>query len=157
MAKHPKSKATVKTVKKASFRTRPKASKQAKTTQQHNYNNQKPSWRFSRLELVDPFGWHKLDIEKLHEIRSRLVNFETMTWNEILIIGKKRHHSIDTKDLCKHAQDRLEELRLDDIDSLVSLSLNGPGRIWGILQQSSLLLLWWDPDHQVCPSNMKHT
>jgi len=37
-------------------------------------------------------------------------------------------------------------------DALVSLRLSGKERVWGILQENALLLLWWDPGHEICPS-----
>ena len=33
-----------------------------------------------------------------------------------------------------------------------SLRLSGQERVWGILDQGVLSVLWWDPDHAVCPS-----
>jgi hypothetical protein len=60
-------------------------------------------------------------------------------------------------ELCKTARDRLEDLRLEDIDELVSLRLGGAERVWGIRDGNVMLLLWWDPEHAVCPSLKKHT
>ena len=42
------------------------------------------------MELVDPFGWHKLDGATLTYIRERLALFETMTWSEVLVQAKNR-------------------------------------------------------------------
>jgi len=109
------------------------------------------------LEIEDPFGWHKIDEPTLHKIRERLQNFETMTWGEILLQGRKNHHFIRTSDLCPEARNRLEELKQDDIDRIVSLRLSSLERIYGILEDGILRLLWWDPEHRVCPSIKKHT
>ncbi len=103
------------------------------------------------MELVDPFGWHGVDAETLLSIRQKLAHFETMTWNEILVTGKKRNHSIAVEDLCLQAQHRLEEVGLA-LDDVVSLRLSGPERVFGYLDNGVLVLLWWDPLHQVCPS-----
>ena len=107
--------------------------------------------------IVDPFGWHKITVAKLHEIHERLKNFETMTWHDILITGKKHNHSIEIHKLSKLAMDRLKETKLDDIEKLISLKVSSRERIWGIKHQTVLLLLWWDPKHQVCPLIKKHT
>lgn len=118
-----------------------------------NPNSLPPAWRLSMLEMVDPFGWHKIENkEKLTEVLRKLGDFEKLTWNEILVQRKKQNHSVNTGDLCKEAQDRLIEIKQDDIESLISLRLSGPERIWGIREESILKLLWWDPNHQVCPS-----
>ena len=109
------------------------------------------------IETVDPFGWHKITAEKLIEIKDKIRNFESMTWADILVSAKKNNHSIPIDDLCKTAKERIKDLQLDDIDQLVSLRLSGTERIWGVLQDGVMLLLWWDPDHQVCPSPLKFT
>jgi len=104
--------------------------------------------------MVDPFGWHEIERVKLDEIRNKLANFESMTWGEIL---GRNSHLIPVGDICKGARDRLEALKQDDIDELLSLRLSGKQRIWGILEEQALKLLWWDPEHLVCPSQKKHT
>lgn len=103
------------------------------------------------MELVAPYGWHTLDGSTLLYIREKLAHFETMTWNEILIAAKKRNHSIAVADLSPEAQQRLEDLGLG-LDEVVSLRLSGPERVFGYLENGVLVLLWWDPEHQVCPS-----
>lgn len=122
-----------------------------------SHNAEKPSWRFSNIQTTDPYGWHNLTTERLYQLIDRIKHFETMTWNEILIKAKKYNHSVAIWRLEKKARDRLSELRLDDVDELVSLRIDGGGRVWGIRHNAVLLLLWWDPDHQVCLSTLKHT
>ena len=118
----------------------------------------KPAWRLSLLQLVDPFGWHALDFGKATYVREKLAHFESMTWSEILVKGKKHNHSINVEDLCPAARERLRNIRQDDVEDLVSLSLSGRERVWGILEGAGVLkVLWWDPDHRVCPSVKKHT
>ncbi len=73
-----------------------------------------------------------------------------MTWAELL--GGKQNHNVSVSDLCKAARQRLEEIGQDDIDELLSLRLSGKERVWGILSEGVCTLLWWDPEHQVCPS-----
>ncbi len=116
-----------------------------------------PSWRVSRMELADPYGWQKLTIEEARQVIKRLGHFESMTWNEILVGANKQNHSVSIDDLSKEARSRLEELQLDDLDELLSLRISGEERVWGILQEGVVLVLWWDPKHQVCPSLKKHT
>jgi hypothetical protein len=85
-------------------------------------------------------------------------NFETMTWHEILKASGGRsngnnNHEIPISDLCSDARKRLEELNLDDTDSIFSLRLAGKQRIFGIKEKRVLKIIWFDPDHSVCPSN----
>ncbi len=117
----------------------------------------RPAWRISLLEMCDPYGWHKLEKDKLEEIRLKLSDFETQTWNEILLISKKHNHSISVEDLSKEARKRLAERKLDDLEEVISLRLSGKERVFGVRQEIALTLLWWDPNHEVCPSELKHT
>ncbi len=117
----------------------------------------KPSWRISGIEMVEPYGWDTLDTSMLLYIKDKLTSFESMTWAEILVQGKKFHHTVALVSLSQEAQSRLREINLDDIDELVSLRLSAKERVWGILDQGVLSLLWWDPEHQVCPSLLRHT
>lgn len=122
-----------------------------------SYHHLKPAWRLSIIETAELYGWHTLDRNKLIYIKDKLTAFESMTWAEILVKGKKFNHAVEVRELCKDAQNRLEAIRQNDIDELVSLRLSGIERVWGILDQGILTLLWWDPDHSVCPSLPKNT
>lgn len=114
----------------------------------------RPAWRLARLEVVDasPFGWHSITKDKLLEIRSKLADFESMSLSEIL---GRNSHVVSRSGICKQAQARLKAIKLDDTDELLSLRLSGPERVWGILDNNTVLLLWWDPNHQVWPTSKK--
>lgn len=129
-----------------------RGSKQPRTTEGVDFRGLTPVWRVGRLEMVDPFGWHVLDARGVEDVRLRLKDFESMTWMEILVGGRKQHHPIQVDRLCKAARDRLAELELDQIEELVSLRVNARARIFGIRDANVLDVLWWDPDHAICPS-----
>lgn len=85
------------------------------------------------MEMVDPFGWHSIDADKLQDIRAKLAGIEGSTWKDILVRDNKYNHIVGVDKICREAQDRLHALHLDDTDSLVSLRLAKSERIWGIL------------------------
>lgn len=114
-----------------------------------------PVWLVGDIDLDGPFGWREVEKDLfIDEILPKIRNFERMTWGEIL---GRRNHAIPISHLSKAAKKRLQERKLDDIEELVSLHLTGLQRVWGIRSQRELRLLWWDPDHGVCPSHKKHT
>lgn len=119
--------------------------------------NNRPAWKFSLFDPEGPFGdgHDKLDRSTVvDEILPKLRSFESMTWTQIMQSGS---HPISCDRLCKEAKDRLEARSLDDNDEVFSLRLSGRNRIFGIRQTDCLQILWWDPDHKVCPSQLKHT
>jgi hypothetical protein len=135
----------------------PSINKEPRIASNPSYNHLSPSWRISKLEMVEPYGWHTLDSQKLNYIQQKLANFESMTWDEILIKAKHFHHSVNISQLSSDAKHRLSEIKQDDIDDLISLRLSAIERVWGILDQGVLTLLWWDSNHKVCPSLLKNT
>lgn len=122
-----------------------------------DYYHYHPSWRISKIQVIDPFGWHILDKNKLDEIRIKLANFESMTWREILLDSKKQNHTVSVNQISKNAQSHLIQIGLDDLEELTSLRLSGTERVWGFIIQGVMNLLWWDPDHQVYPSKKRNT
>jgi len=123
---------------------------------QPDWWSRNPAWRIGRLEMRDPFGWHQLDEATLHDVRGKLAHFEKMTLNEIFGVARDRNHPVPVGKLCSAARSRLSELRLV-VDQVYSLRLSGEQRVWAILIENVLHLLWWDPEHSVCPSHKKHT
>lgn len=77
-----------------------------------------------------------------------------MTWHAITETGS---HFIETSALSKPARNRLMEIQQDDVDQVYSLRVTGRRRIFGIRDGGVLRILWWDPDHDVCPAAKKHT
>lgn len=114
----------------------------------------KPSWRFSTVDLNGPFAWPK-GKKKESEIICKLHSFDGMLWSDLL---GKQHHSLSPSSLSRVAMKRLKEIEMDDeLDNLVSLRLQGKPRIICIRDRNIAKLLWFDQNHEVCPSKKKHT
>lgn len=112
-------------------------------------------WRAHALDWDGEWSWGKIDLRiAFGEIVPKLHQFEEMTWAEIE--GRTGSHFIDCSDLCKEAQGRLEQIQ-EGADQLFSLRIDGKHRVWGVREIAMLRLLWWDPEHSVCPSEKKHT
>jgi len=43
----------------------------------------------------------------------------------------------------------------DAVEDLFSLRLTGKKRLWGIRDRHVFKVFWWDPEHGVCPSELK--
>ncbi|KJU85359.1 hypothetical protein MBAV_002442 [Candidatus Magnetobacterium bavaricum] len=115
-----------------------------------------PVWRFGMVDFEGQWGWENLNrVDDFKLIQGKLKNFETMTWGEIekklIKKGTPQNHSIQVEKICKDAQDRLKEIKMDDRDELYSLRFSGKERLWGVREGEILYILWWDPYHTVCP------
>ena len=112
------------------------------------------SWHIRIVDKEGPWGWKQLTRLIFDGILIKMSNFETMKWSEIL---NRYNHPVPISDLCSEARRRLKELQQNDVDELISLHLTGKNRVWGIRDQNVLKILWWDPNHTVCPSPKRHT
>src|SRR5437763_1834862 len=110
------------------------------------------AWRFSACDKGGPFSWMALDHgHPFKEVMERLHEFETKTWEEIIRTGS---HPIEVYKCEKPAKDRLADIQQDDIDQLMSFRISGKKRVWCIPDRNIMKVLWWDPDHQICPSHL---
>ncbi len=82
-------------------------------------------------------------------------SYSTMTWGQIEQ-DRHRDHVVSMDSLIKEARDRLIELQLDDYP-LMRFRFDGLKRLYGIRTGRFFQVLWWDPQHKVCPSQKKHT
>ena len=114
------------------------------------------SWHIRILDREGPWGWSDLDKSKLWGcVFQRLSEFEKLTWQEIF--RNRKNHPIKKHRLCPKAQQRLSDINQDDTDELISLGVTDISRVWGIQDRNILKVLWWDPDHEVCPSKKSRT
>lgn len=113
-------------------------------------------WRFSHRDSDGPFSWNEIEHSDLADIVRCLAAFETMQEHEIRNQGS---HPIPIADLSKEARDRLQHKQLDDLDCIHSFRTGGAPRFhcYQLAGTGAMRLLWWDPDHQVCPAALKHT
>ncbi len=145
--------------KKARNKIVPKPQKRPKISDasQISFEKRKIRWSFSLIDMHGPFGWARCSLPDLENIlKQKLSSFETMTWEEI---AGHRHHLIAVDNLSTEARKRLSQLRKEDYstDEVFSLALGGKQRVIGIRDRDVFKLLWWDPEHEVCPSKLKHT
>lgn len=109
------------------------------------------SWRFSHSDKSGPFGWSGVGQPELHEIMQKIPEFEMKTWDQLHAAGC---HPIQVVALSPEARGRLAEINHDDEDALMSFHLTGQKRIWCIQQANLMRVLWWDPEHQVYPTEV---
>jgi len=120
----------------------------------NSYYSKTPSWKFSKMDIGHiKWSFIKNDCFSKMDIIKRLSDFEKQQWKDI--IGE-RNHFIEIHHLTKEAQNRLTELGLH-YESIFSLTINSRERIFGIMDDGALFLLWYDEKHEICPSHKKHT
>jgi hypothetical protein len=115
-----------------------------------------PTWKFGRFDVDGPWGHAQIDRKiLLQDILPKLRNYESMSWSDI-VANRHHNHSVPIHDLISKARQRLDDLGIED-DTLFRFRLTGTQRVWGIRDRDAFYILWWDPDHEICPSPKKHT
>jgi hypothetical protein len=69
--------------------------------------------------------------------------------------GDQRHKAYPVGIICHEAQKRLEEIGLDDLDEVFRFRLASKPRLYGFLVQHIFYVLWWDPEHNVYPTDIQ--
>lgn len=73
-----------------------------------------------------------------------------MTWVEV---RGRTYHLTPIDKLIPDAQNRLRQLKLDDMDTLARFSVQGLPRVWGFRRGNAFCVLWYDPKHEVYKTN----
>ena len=127
-------------------------------TNSFSTENNKVIWVFDN---VDKDGIFAFDLNKIGTncrlIFEKMMEYEAMTWTEINKQthdkGKSKHHYIDLEKLSPIAINRLNVKHLlDESDHIYSFALQNKLRILGIRKHEKFHVLWYDPEHQICPS-----
>jgi len=109
-------------------------------------------WSFA---IFDNMLWHD-DVSKEEvfvKVADHMKAYEGRTWAEIETQNAKHDHPVPVKNLTAKAQARLQALKQDDVEKLWRFRFSNLQRIWGIRDGRLFKVIWWDPEHKICPSN----
>lgn len=109
----------------------------------------------------DGWAWPATAAGDAWEILDFMCETSKLTWGEIMsqMTGpnhrrRPKHSSYNFGSVGTVAQRRLAELRLDEIfEEFFRFRLTGEKRLWGFRTEDVFHLLWWDPEHQVYPTD----
>jgi hypothetical protein len=109
---------------------------------------------FSFLKFDSQNRWcitENVHTHNFWDIAEKLKSFEHMQWKH-LAADQENHHSVPFYRIIKDAQKAATEMGIDDYEEIWSIRLTGTQRLWGIKDEQYFITIWWDPDHQVCPT-----
>jgi hypothetical protein len=116
--------------------------------------------------MIDRSGKFAFDLEREEfqhkEFMQKMVDYSSMTWSEVKRQthdnGKSKHHFLSEDSLSKEALERMQSRQLGEYsDSIFSFALQNKLRIVGIREDEHFHVLWYDPEHEICPSKKKNT
>lgn len=128
----------------------------------NRFFDQTPVWSFSCCDFEHEKWGLCTGPECLDQVFRKLKAYEGQTWREILTdtSGRKnntKNHEIETYKIIKEAQKRLDDINLSQYDTLYSLTITGEVRLWGIMNRGVYSIVWYDPEHEICPCQVRHT
>jgi hypothetical protein len=106
-------------------------------------------------------AWSWVSGAEAEELVAFLCDIGSLTWNEIKshMYNNKReshrkHHSQPVSSLCSEAQDRIGQLRLDEVfgEEIFRFRIGAKKRLWGFIAAGVFYILWWDGPHKVYPT-----
>jgi len=112
------------------------------------------------MDVGGDWGWGRISGVELRRVRDWVCNMEKLTWNEARNPrgpGCKPVSLNSSNAAAAKIKDRLLELKQDDVDGLYEFHLDGLTRFWGLRRGHVCHLLWWDPNHEIWPANLRNT
>jgi len=135
-----------------SIKYKPKTEKKPKLTPIFEIEDDTVIFSFLWFDKVNQWGTGKQ--ENLHnfwELAEKLKSIEQRSWRHIAG-NQGRDHSVPFSHLINRAKELAVERKIDDFDEIWSFHFNGTQRLWGVKYNRRLMIVWWDPEHQICPS-----
>lgn len=90
------------------------------------------------------------------DIHPKLCEWAKLTWAEIDLLTSdtrhKMHHNMDVDVLWNEAQGRLKHLEKYD-DTIFRFRLGNKPRLWGFRRVAEFEILWFDPLHEIYPTD----
>lgn len=125
----------------------PKSIMQLRVTWSDQRADRSGSWTWGPREW-DSSTWSAVIYPKLEE-------WEKLKWSEVCSFtsgsGHYLHHSQDLESIVKEARERWQELEID-ADEAFRFRLGSTRRLWGYRIGAHFQVLWWDPDHNIYPT-----
>ena len=113
-------------------------------------------WRVhdSYIDYSHPqFGWGRVSIlDFLRKIIQALQSYEGCTWHEVR--EKKHCHPWGVDAIPRECAKRLAQRQID-VEQLYQISLGNKPRIIGYKDRGVFYLMWWDKDHEFCPTKAR--
>jgi len=123
---------------------------------------EKPIWRFDKVDRDGKFAFDLSRPDFAHrEVLQKLMEYGNMTWDDIRkqqhdYSRKTKHHYLSVETLSREALDRIRAKYFDEeTDAIYSFAFQNLLRIIGFRHGAEFHIVWYDPNHEFCPSSKK--
>ncbi|MEV5182885.1 hypothetical protein AB0K88_24305 [Streptomyces werraensis] len=119
-------------------------------------SHERVCWRFTHADMEGRWGLQQFTTESWHAVLGRLVQFETMTVQEIRESSVYTEYDLPSG-LLPEALRRLEDLNLGDMTKIGRFRIWSKPRLYGFMEGNVFHVLWWDPEHEIYPWEPRNT
>lgn len=121
-------------------------------------SHERLAWRFTHADNEGPWGFGEVNGAALSGILGHLKSFESMTVNEAFHSRDYPGKDYDVEDIpTAAARTCLENLGLADQTKIWVLRCAGKPRLYGFLTGNVFHVVFWDPEHEIWPSQPRNT
>ena len=129
------------------------------SNEKYSTDGRKVQWCFDYLDKGGKFAFNlsREDFDH-YEVLEKIIAYSNMTWSEVKRQthddGKSKHHFLDLSKISREAVDRISAKRFDGIydDAIFSFAFQNKLRIIGVRDNEKFHGVWFDPQHEFCPS-----
>ena len=130
------------------------------SAERYSSDGDKVQWRFDRLERNGKFAFDLSRADFDHrEVLEKIIAYSNMTWSDVKKQthdrkGKSKHHFLDMSSISADGRDSFKSRGFEGVydDSIFSFSFQNKLRIIGIRENEKFYAVWFDPQHEFCPS-----
>jgi len=125
------------------------------------------SWRLSTLDRAYPQegGWGAIDDADLHRIVERIAALDDRSMTQVLAGSSTSQHHFTVYDqetidrgFSADAKRRLVERERDDATEVARIRVGSAKRLYAVRTPRGVFeMLWWDPNHEVYPTEPRNT
>ena len=129
--------------------------------EKHSTSQLNVVWRFDKLDRSGHFAFDITRDDFQHrEVLDKIISYSSMTWSDIQSQthdrGKSKHHFLSLDSLSSEAVSRITAKKFDDkTEQLFSFALQNKLRVIGFRDGQYFYAVWYDPNHEFCPSSTR--
>lgn len=129
----------------------------------HSTDGERVQWRFDKLEKTGKFAFDLTREDFDHrKVLEKIIAYSNMTWSEVKAQthdkkNKTKNHFLDLSKLSAEGRSSFCSKGFEGKyeDSVFSFAFQNMLRVIGIRENEKFYAVWFDPNHEFCPSKKR--
>ncbi len=113
--------------------------------------------RWTKFDYEGPFCLSRSSIDTVVQMLKQAANMESMTVLEVFRGDTGKDYGDPERLPNSDAVTRIRELGFNDETNISTLRFSGRQRLYGFRRDNDFYAIFWDPEHEIWPTKLKHT